>query len=108
MDIARQLWTKKSVTNNFKILFVSGGGGIIGGSRERCDNEGEEVFINSNIDMKCFRCMCQVRSKSIFGYFFILVARIACVWCVRIWFCLKSQAVYWFHHSKKVQIIIRR
>ncbi|CAO1441677.1 unnamed protein product [Diamesa hyperborea] len=32
---------------------------VIPGRREPCTNEGEEVSLNTNIDMRCFRCICQ-------------------------------------------------
>lgn len=38
-------------------------GDFFQGSRAPCTNEGEEVALNKNLDMKCFRCVCQVRAR---------------------------------------------
>lgn len=43
----------------FCVGTVSGSESIIAGSREPCQNEGEEVSVPSIKDMSCFRCICK-------------------------------------------------
>jgi hypothetical protein len=46
--------------NLCSLWFSLSGGDIFYGSRAPCNNEGEEVALNTNLDTKCFRCICQV------------------------------------------------
>lgn len=45
----------------FLFRLLAAGGGLFQGSRAPCNNEGEEVELSSDLDVKCFRCICQVR-----------------------------------------------
>lgn len=47
------------------------------GRREPCSNEGEAVAVDSIKDMKCFKCICQVRKYSI-RIFFLLLFKETC------------------------------
>lgn len=44
----------------FPALFTFTGDFFFHGSLASCNNEGEEVHLK-NLDMKCFRCVCQVK-----------------------------------------------
>lgn len=52
------IYTIASIINS-----SSAGDFFFSGSRAPCSNEGEEIVLNTNLDMKCFRCICQVNLK---------------------------------------------
>lgn len=54
------LWPSLINLKSSPYLLVSGGDFFFHGSRAPCNNEGEEVALNTNLEAKCFRCICQV------------------------------------------------